>query len=105
VFSYVFAFDASGPGRFEYVNATQEGCFRLESLNWIDFARSRGSTEFDTVSFSGFGTWSKNGVQSMQQAAVQISTAESSRYAGILIGGGAVSNVNTRPRRIDDVLP
>ncbi|MBI2187379.1 MAG: hypothetical protein HYU37_09730 [Acidobacteria bacterium] len=105
VFSYSFGLDAAGRGHFEYTNASQDGTFRLQSVTWIDFGRSRGSSDIDTVSFSGFGIWSKDGVQSRQQASVQISTADRSGYVGILIGGGAVSNVNTKPPLIVEVLP
>jgi hypothetical protein len=104
-FSYAFAFDSAGQSHFEYTNLTQGGSFRLHSLTWIDFARSSGSGAFDAVSFSGFGIWTKNGVDAAQQASVHISTNEHRRYIGILIDGGAVSNVNTKPANLDDVIP
>jgi hypothetical protein len=49
--------------------------------------------------------WSKDGIHSSQQASVQISASECNKYVAILIGGGAVSNVNNRPPRLQDVIP
>jgi hypothetical protein len=61
--------------------------------------------EYDTVTFTGFGVWSKDGVDSIQQAAVQISTSPVAPYVGIQIGSGYVSNVDTKPDNADDALP
>jgi hypothetical protein len=41
----------------------------------------------------------------LQLAAVQISTSKEKPYVGIQIGGGFVSNVNTKPLNIKDALP
>ena len=94
---------------FEYENHTQEGTFRLHSLAWVGFSNSLSSQsqpgEYDTVTFTGFGIWSKDGAESIQQAAVQISTSPQSPYVGIQIDSGDVSNVNTKPENQDDALP
>lgn len=49
----------------------------------------------DTVSFTAFGSWSKD--QDLHVATVQISTAPDEPYVSIQIDGGLTSNVNTRP--------
>ncbi|HEV8239400.1 MAG TPA: hypothetical protein VGS57_08545 [Thermoanaerobaculia bacterium] len=110
-FSYRYSFPgAEGRGRptFEYHNASQEGSFRLRTLTWLRLGstpRDRAGGGFDTVTFSGVGTWSKNGVDSLQRATVQITQAPTFSYVGIQIGGGRVSNVNTKPVRLQEVHP
>jgi len=75
----------------------------------VGFSNSLGSQsragEYDTVTFTGFGIWSKDGVHSQQLAAVQISTAPKTPYVGIQIAFGEVSNVNTKPVNAADALP
>lgn len=94
---------------FEYENNSQQGKFRMHSSAWIGFSNSGTSRaeagEYDTVTFTGFGIWSKDGLNSSQQAAVQISTSPEKPYVGIQIGGGFVSNVNTKPPNPKDALP
>ncbi len=94
---------------FEYENHSQEGSFRLHSLAWIDFSNSGTSAgsegRYDTVTFAGFGIWSKDGVRSLQQAAVQISTSKEKPYIGIQIASGDISNVNTKPVNEQAALP
>jgi hypothetical protein len=94
---------------FEYVNHTQNGHFRLHSLAWVGFSDSRSSSNgrngCDTVTFSGFGVWSNAGINTLQQAAVQISTSQEKPYVGIQIASGDVSNVNTKPENEMDALP
>ena len=86
---------------FEYENHTQQGSFRMHSLAWIDFSNSGTANDedhaYDTVTFSGFGVWSKDNVQTLQQVAVQISTSSEKPYVGIQVAAGDVSNVNTKP--------
>jgi hypothetical protein len=108
-YSYVISSDPrKRPAKFEYVNHTQKGSFRLHSLNWVGFSNSLASQarqgEYDTVTFAGFGVWSKDGVDSLEQAAVQISTSPFTPYVGIQIGAGYVSNVDTKPENPDDAL-
>jgi hypothetical protein len=111
-FSYSYLIPSDPAGRkalFEYDNHTQQGKFRLHSLAWIGFSNSGTSRakagESDTVTFTGYGIWSKGGVNSLQQAAVQVSTSPERPYVGIQIGGGFVSNVNTKPPNPKDALP
>ncbi len=95
--------------QFEYENHSQQGRFTLHSLAWVGFSNSDGGTNegagFDTVTFACFGIWSKDGVQTVQQATVQISTSAQRPYVGIQVGGGSVSNVNTKPPNIQDARP
>jgi hypothetical protein len=94
---------------FEYENHTQQGKFRMHSLAWIDFSNSGTSPldgeEYDTVSFTGFGVWSKDGTHTLQQVSVQISTSEEKPYVGIQAASGDVSNVNTKPKDERIALP
>ena len=111
-FSYHYKIP-SDPARhkasFEYENHTQQGKFRMHSLAWVGFSNSRDSrgrsAEYDTVTFTGFGVWIKGDSQTVQQAAVQISTSPKRPYVGIQIDAGNVSNVNTKPVNIQDALP
>jgi hypothetical protein len=101
----------SDPGReaalFEYENHSQQGCFRLHTLSWVGFSHSlaSGSDEYDTLTFSGFGLWQKDGRESLQQVAVQFSTSTATPYIGIQIGSGNVSDVNTKPENEREGLP
>jgi hypothetical protein len=109
-FSYVIPSESSKhPAKFEYENHTQQGSFRLHSLAWVGFGNSLTSQappdEYDTVTFAGYGMWSKDGVDSIQTAAVQISTSREAPYVGIQIGTGYVSNVDTKPDNPDVALP
>ncbi len=99
---------------FEYENHTQQGKFTMHSMAWVDFSNSGtsapdgeryGAEEYDTVSFTGFGIWNKDGVSTLQQASVQISTSQSKPYVGIQIAAGDVSNVNTKPQNEQVALP
>jgi hypothetical protein len=111
-FSYSYEIP-SDPARhkasFEYENHTQQGQFRMHSLAWVGFGNSIGSGhksgEYDTLTFAGFGVWSKDGSHTVQQATVQISTSPKRPYVGIQIDAGNVSNVNTKPPNIKDALP
>jgi hypothetical protein len=71
------------------------------SLAWHSFTHSRGhpfgSGAYDTVTFAGFGTWSKGDPGTLYVATVQISTSRDYPYVSIQIDGGLVSNVNTKP--------
>jgi hypothetical protein len=109
-FTYVIPSDPSKhPATFEYINHTQKGSFCLHSLTWVGFSNSLTSPappgECDTVTFTGFGVWSKDGVDSIEQTAVQISTSPITPYVGIQIGSGNISNVDTKPDNPDDARP
>ena len=92
---------------FEYANEKDKGTFKLTRLSWVRATNSRGSEardgEADTITFGGFGTWSKD--DDLHQVSVQISTAAAAPYVGIHVDGGTTSNVNTKPKNIDDTLP
>ena len=110
-YSYSIAVD-SGRRKsfFEFSNHSQQGSYSLGSLTWVDFSNASGGPSgregFDTVTFTGYGTWSKDGSESVQLASVQVSTSPKRPYVGIQIGpGGIVSNVNTKPARQEDALP
>ena len=94
---------------FEYENHSQQGSFRLHSIAWVDFSDSVTSQhhhhEYDTVTFSGFGVWTKDGTRTLQQVAVQISTSSEKPYVGIQVADGDVSNVNTKPQIEATALP
>ncbi len=119
-FSYRYAIPADPRKHkavFEYENHSQQGKFRLRSLAWVGFGDSRGakaakgakgsreSGGHDTVSFTCFGVWSKDGVETLLQASAQFSTSRERPYVGIQVDSGNVSNVNTKPPNIKDALP
>ncbi len=103
---YLIPMRAGQPARFEYENHSQRGSFRLLTLSCATFTSSRSNSNghCDTVSFSGFGVWTKDGHESLQQVAAQISWS-ATPYVGIQIDGGAVSNVNTKPEDERLALP
>lgn len=98
VFSFYFSLPGNRCGTeavFRYENHTQQGSFRMHSLAWVDFGHSDAGDSVDTVTFSGFGVWSKNGVELVTQAATQFFYSREISYAGIQVGlGGEISNVN-----------
>lgn len=119
-FSYRYAIPADPKKHeavFEYENHSQQGKFRLRSLAWVGFGDSRGAKAaqgakgsreaggHDTVSFTCFGVWSKDGVETLLQASAQFSTSRERPYVGIQVDSGNVSNVNTKPPNIKDALP
>lgn len=107
-FSYSFELSSDGTGdgaRFEYANHSQDGRFTLHRLAWLDVSRAAGGSGHDTVTFTGWGTWRKDGVESRQPVSAQISTAPGAEYVGIQVGLGAVSNVNTKPFDMRNALP
>ena len=76
----------------------------------MSFTNSRESKlkpgKHDTVTFSGFGVWDKNDVQTDSVLVnVQVSTAPKGQYVSIQIGAAVVSNVNTKPADIEQVRP
>jgi hypothetical protein len=109
-YKYEISGDAAGkPAVFEYTNHTVDGVFRLKSLAWVGFLNSRESGSptggYDTVSFAGFGTWSRDPNGGLHLVCAQISEAAGLPYVSIQIGGGQVSNVNTKPPKLEDVRP
>jgi hypothetical protein len=109
-YRYRVSNDPEGPPPwFEYENHSQDGAFRLRRLYWIGFGNAleaeTSAGEYDTLTFTGVGEWTKDGVRSTQQASVQVSTAPRARYVGIQIGWGDVSDVNTKPRAAEEAWP
>lgn len=101
-FSYNYSipgYPSGKPASFEYVNETAGGTFRMGSLVWVNFSNGGhdcppGSCE--VVSFTGIGLWSQD-TQRPHMATVQVSTSPALPYVTILIDGGLISNVNTKP--------
>ena len=87
----------------------------MQRLAAVSCIRSRDSSLppglYDTVSFSGFGNWSADTADAPPRfATVQVSTAASTPYVGILVfqnpdaqGNVVLSSADTRPVR--NVLP
>lgn len=94
---------------FEYTNHTVDGTFVLKTLSWVSFVNSHGAAPgdggYDTVSFAGFGTWSRDASGGLHMVCAQICEAKALPYVSIQIGGGRISNVNTKPPNLDDVRP
>lgn len=99
---------------FEYQNHSQQGKFCLHSLAWVGFSNSQGSkrssgsqrsADYDTLSFTCFGIWTKDGVNTLLQASAQFSTSPERPYVGIQVDSGVVSNVNIKPPNIRDAMP
>ena len=94
---------------FEYTNHTADGTFRMKTLSWVSFVNSRaaagGDGNYDTVSFAGFGSWSRDPSNALHLVCAQICEAQALPYVSIQIGGGRISNVNTKPPNLDDVRP
>ncbi|HSL23770.1 MAG TPA: hypothetical protein VK886_19715 [Vicinamibacterales bacterium] len=109
-FSYRYAVtDGSDRSTFEYTNHTHGGTFTMKALAWVGFLNSRSARakagEFDTVTFTGFGTWSGDASGASHVAAVQVCTSKSHPYVSVLIDAGMTSNVNTKPMDIEVTLP
>jgi hypothetical protein len=108
-YSYSLSDGTGGNPLFDYVNHTQEGKFSLGAVTWIKFMNSRESDsspeDYDTITFAGFGTWTKDGVEKACQVTAQICNSVSARYVGIQVDGGEVSDVNTKPPQLQDVVP
>jgi hypothetical protein len=86
---------------FQYTNGSSEprgGTFQMDTLSSVTCTNPRGSTaaagDADIVTFSGFGTWSKDDDRHL--ATVQISTAPDSKFFIVQIDGGLLSNADTK---------
>ena len=110
-FSYAYKIPcdpaAADDAFFEYTNHDDDGTFKLTRLSYVKGSNSRRSTagdgEADTITFGGFGTWSKD--SDLHQVSVHISTSEDEPYVGIQVDGGTTSNVNTKPKDIAATIP
>jgi hypothetical protein len=105
-FSYSYSIPCNPAGlpfSFEYTNnnATNGGTFKMTSLANVHCTNSRTSQlppgDYDTVSFSGFGSWSADKANGLHLATVQISTSKDFPYVSIMVDGGLVSNANIKP--------
>ncbi|MEJ2081685.1 MAG: hypothetical protein P8Y94_05800 [Acidobacteriota bacterium] len=101
-YSYLVSCDPAGAdASFQYTNfnPTNGGTFTMENLVSASCTNSRTADvapgEYDTVSFTGFGTWSED--EDPHVATVQVSTNPAAPYVSILVDGGTLSNVNTKP--------
>lgn len=111
-FSYKYSIPAD-PARdgvfFEYVDHGQDGTFRLNTLSWVSFLHSlkspAGAGKPDTVTFAGYGTWSRDGGRTPHAVTVQIAHPPGVPYVSIQLGGGEIWNVNTKPADEKDALP
>ena len=106
-YAYVIARDP-GVSSFSFTDITDGGTFTMTRLIWVDFLNSRQSTaapgDFDTMTFTGFGTWSADPSGGVHTATVHISQASGRPYVSILIDAGATRNLNTRPPNRDITL-
>ena len=66
--------------------------------------RAAAPGECDCVTFTGIGLWSLD-MTGPHMATVQISTAPDASYVSILLDGGMLSNVNTKPAKSVMPLP
>jgi hypothetical protein len=104
-FSYSYAIPGdptSKAGSFEYTNETTGGAFHMDSLVWVNFSNSKCGTppgDCEVVTFTGVGTWNKDPGKP-HFATVQVSTAPDRSYVSIMIDGGLVSNVDTKPAKV-----
>ena len=83
--------------------------FRMLGLTWVGFINSRTAAsspgDYDTLTFAGIGTWSKDPGDESHIATVQVSTSGRFPYVTIMIDGGRTSNANTKPKNVDDTMP
>ena len=100
-FSYTYSIPCDGVGTasFTYTNTSTGktgGTFTMENLASVGCGNSQGSTQAasggDTVTFAGFGKWSKNSDPHL--ANVQITNYKGFPYVHIQIDGGTVSSAD-----------
>ena len=104
-FNYTYSIPCNANGKngtFEYTNLStgkNGGTFKMDELASVTCINSTTSQlspgNYDTLIFTGFGTWSKDTDRHL--ATVQISVAPDAPYVSILIDGGSLSNVDTKP--------
>jgi hypothetical protein len=104
-FSYSYSVPCSGTGSnpsFTYTNTSKTshgGTFTMTNLSSVSCINSLTSSQavgnYDTMQFSGYGTWS--GDSNLHIATVHVSTAVTSPYVSIMIDGGQLSNVDIAP--------
>jgi len=101
---FAFHYDlvpSPGVSTFDFTNITLGATFRMTRLNWVDFLNSATSAaadgDYDTFTFTGFGTWSDDPANGIHIATVHISTSPTHPFVSVLIDGGVATNVETRP--------
>jgi endo-beta-N-acetylglucosaminidase D len=80
----------------------------MHSLSWVTLGHSMDAVTggpCDIATFSGFAIWEKDGHRSLQPFAAHFCTNPASKYAGIQVDAGDVSNVNTKPFDENLALP
>jgi hypothetical protein len=115
LFSYSYSFPCAPAGEsfsFQYTNfnsGPSGGTFTMKRLASVKCFNTRTSTlppgNYDTVSFSGFGTWSKDGPDDDPRfVSGQISISPQAPYVGILVfqkpdsdDDVVLSSANTKP--------
>ena len=112
-FSYSYSVSCDPAGKdasFEYTNSNSGslgGTFKMQSISSVRCISSLSSTaragDADIVTFTGFGTWSKDAQPHL--ATVQVANAPTYSYVHILIDGGSTSQANTKPPNEVDSLP
>ena len=105
-FSYSYSIPCDPAGKassFEYKNnnPANGGTFKMTSLASVHCTNSLTSAaspgDYDTISFTGFGSWNRDKDEVLHAATVQICTSKEFPYVSILIDGGFTSNVNNKP--------
>ncbi|NDJ10756.1 MAG: hypothetical protein EBY17_06130 [Acidobacteriia bacterium] len=108
-FSYSYQVPCNAPGQpasFSYTNTAtgkSGGAFKMDNLVAVSCINSLtsklGAGNYDTINFTGFGSWSKDADDGLHVVTVQVSTAADAPYISISVDGG-VSVVNTKPAEI-----
>lgn len=104
-YSYSVSCDPSArTGQFRYTNfstLSTGGTFDMEDVAAVSCTNSknavRASGDYDTISFSGYGPWSRDVNDGRHLATVQVSTAPDAPYVSIQIDGGTISKVHVKP--------
>ncbi len=101
-FNYSYSIPCNPAGQtfaFEYTNQAQSGTFKMDNLSSVSCVNSRNSRmaagDADIVSFTGYGTWSKD--SDVHAVNVQVSNAPGEAYVSIQVDGGLISKVHTKP--------
>ena len=96
-FSFRLACDGSGNSSFEYTNTAANdhgGTFKMDSLGAVTCLNQRGTSPaagtFNSIVFSGLGSWSKD--EDRHLASVQVND---DGFVSILVDGGQLSNANS----------
>ena len=106
-FSYSIPCNPLGKnGTFEYTNngaPRRNGTFKMVNLGSVSCTNSRESTaapgDYDMLSFSGFGTWSRDPLEKDPHVAsvyIHLNSPQGP-YFSVLIDGGEQSNADLKP--------